>query len=382
MIRLLMCITLSETGGSQRVVYDIVSNLPESLYDITLVTAPGGELLDWIDMHNSHRSNKIRVIPLDSLRRNISPPNDVRAFFGLLRLMRKNRYDIAHFHNSKVGIIGRLAATIARIPKVYYTVHGWGLNKDTTGPLYRIMSLVERLVSKCCTRIIFVSHSDMQKGIQNRWARHNRSCLIYNGIADTPAPACETLKAPHALPVIAFVSRLAEPKDPMFALRASARLHLEGVEHLMLIIGSGPLYGDCVRLIGELGIGGHAVMLGKRDDVRSILKRADVFCLFSKWEGLPITILEAMSCGLPVVASNVGGVSELVDHGKTGYLIDGLEVDKAVYFLKLLLKDREKRLGMGGMARIKAKERFSLYNMVSQYRYLYEKAGGGKGRVS
>lgn len=383
MIKLLMCITLSEIGGSQRVVYDIISNLPESLYEITLVTAPGGELLDWIAALNSTRKNKVRVSTLGCLKRNISPCCDLKAFIALLRLMRKTRFDIAHFHNSKVGIIGRLAATVARVPKVYYTVHGWGLNKTTTGSLYRVMSALERLVSKCCTQVVFVSKSDMEKGIQNRWAQVNRSCLIYNGVSDAPAlPPHEPEWTSGGLPVIAFVSRLAEPKDPMFALKVSARLLWEGVAHRLLIVGNGPLYNDCVRLIEELGIGSHVRMLGMRDDVPRILKSVDVFCLFSKWEGLPITILEAMSCGLPVVASNVGGVSEMIDDGRTGYLLDDFQVDKAARRLKALLVDRDKRLCMGNTARAVALEKFSLLGMVSQYRRLYEQPANRRGRVS
>lgn len=383
MIKLLMCITLSEIGGSQRVVYDIISNLPESLYDITLVTAPGGELLDWVAALNSTRENKVHIHTLSCLKRNISPGSDFRAFMALLRIMRKNRFDIAHFHNSKVGILGRLASTIARVPKVYYTVHGWGLNKATTGSLYGLMSALERLVSKCCTQVVFVSKSDMEKGLQNRWAQPHRSCLIYNGVSDAPAlPPHKPEWAAGGLPVIAFVSRLAEPKDPLFALKVSARLLHEGVDHRLLIVGNGPLYNDCVKLIDELGIGSHVRMLGMRDDVPLILKSVDVFCLFSKWEGLPITILEAMSCGLPVVASNVGGVSEMIDDGRTGYLLDNFQVDKAARLLKALLIDRDKRLSMGNTARAVALEKFSLLGMVSQYRQLYEQPINKRGRVS
>lgn len=378
-----MCITLSETGGSQRVVYDILSNLPESLYDITLVTAPGGELLDWVDALNQNRTNSIKTLTWTCLKRSISPVNDFIAFVRLLALMKRSHFDVAHFHNSKVGILGRISAKLAGTPKVYYTVHGWGLNRSTTGRLYRVMSFIERVVARFCTGIVFVSKSDMDQGLRNKWASESKARLIYNGISDESAAPRDLPDIPADVPVIVFVARLAEPKEPITALQVSERLYLDGYTHHLLIVGDGPLYPECESYIEERNLQKHASLLGMRDDVRALLARADIFCLFSKWEGLPVSILEAMIAGLPVVASAVGGVPELIEHGKTGYLVDEPNVEKAAGYLKTLLEDSDLRCRMGDAAQAAARERFGLAEMVAKYRRLYEMPSGRRhGRAS
>jgi glycosyltransferase involved in cell wall biosynthesis len=375
MIRLLMAITLSEAGGSQRVVYDIIANLPESLYDVTLLTAPGGELLQWVEELNSGRTNKVKVITAASFRRRLSPRHDGAAFCRILSVLVRGRYDVAHFHNSKMGIVGRLAAKAAGVPKVYYTVHGWGLNRKTTGRLYPAVSALERAVSGLATEVVFVCKSDRDRGIQNRWAKARASRVVCNGIAGgLPGQARfrEQLGISEELPLIVFVARLADPKDPMFAIRVSGRLGAYGLKHRLVLIGDGPLREGCRKLIDEQGQSCQAVLLGQRGDVRLILREADIFCLFSKWEGLPVSILEAMMAGLPVVASAVGGVPELVEHGGTGFLLDSFDVDAAASLLAGLIQDRQLRLAMGRAGRARALERFTLEGMVAGYRQLYE----------
>lgn len=379
MIKLLMCITLSETGGSQRVVYDILANLPEDKYDITMVTAPGGDLIDWVNRLNQCRKNVIRVITLSCIRRNISPVNDFVTFIRLLSLMRRSRFDVAHFHNSKVGLLGRAAAWLSRTPKTFYTVHGWGLNRSTTGILFPFLSMAERIVARMSTAVIFVSRSDMERGLQNKWAYKSNASLIYNGIADGSAPR---ERASGSEPVIIFVARLAEPKEPLLALQASEILQREGYAHRLLIVGDGPMYPDCVQYIGEHRLQNCAFMLGKRDDVRGLLESSDIFCLFSRWEGLPISILEAMAAGLPVVASAVGGIPEMVEHGSSGYLAEDFSAENTAEYIKTLIRDEGLRRRMGAAARAAVRERFALEDMVSKYRQLYETPYPRRGRRS
>ncbi|HWQ73954.1 MAG TPA: glycosyltransferase family 4 protein, partial [Syntrophomonas sp.] len=335
MIRLLMGITLSEVGGSQKVVYGIISNLPEQVYDITLVTSPDGELLDWVRELNQHRTNKIKIITLNSIRRNLSPIYDLITLVRLIRLMKKSDYNIAHFHNSKMGTLGRIAAKICGVPRIYYTMHGLNLNINTTGRIYPILSLIEKMIARFTTKVAFVSKYDMAIGIRNGWASEANACLIYNGISEAavPEPPQNPTKATEHVPIIAFVARLAEPKVPEFAIRVSDKLLSAGYHHELMIIGDGPKMEECRSLIRSLGIEEYVSLLGKRRNVIELLSEADIFCLFSRWEGLPISVLEAMLCELPVVASDVGGIPELIEHGKTGYLVTGLNEDLAAEYL-------------------------------------------------
>jgi len=369
-----MGITLSEVGGSQKVVYNIISNLPDQTYDITLVTSPGGELLDWVSELDQSRNNKIRIVTLDCIRRNMSPIYDLITLFRLFTLMKKEKYDVAHFHNSKMGTLGRLAAKLSGIPKVYYTMHGLNLNKNTTGRAYPILSLIEKITGRFSTKVIFVSKHDMDIGIHNAWASETNSSLIYNGVSEAKISENERnhSEAPEQAPAIAFVARLAEPKLPEFAIRVSAKLLQSGYNHRLLMIGDGPKTDECRNLIHSFGIDENVSLLGKCSNVVELLTQADIFCLFSKWEGFPISIIEAMLCGLPVVTSDVGGIPELVEHGKTGYLIPSLDEEMAVEYLQELIRDKVKRDRLGNQARVIAHSKFNLTDMVSQYRRLYE----------
>jgi glycosyltransferase involved in cell wall biosynthesis len=131
--------------------------------------------------------------------------------------------------------------------------------------------------------------------------------------------------------------RLKEPKDPMTFIRAAKILINKKQNVRFIIIGDGPLREKCSTLIKENGLEKKVIMLGKRKDARELLVDFDIFVLLSKWEGLPITIIEAMLAGKPVVASDVGGVSELVSDGGNGYLLKtGNEVETAYRVGKLL----------------------------------------------
>jgi glycosyltransferase involved in cell wall biosynthesis len=289
--------------------------------------------------------------------------------------MRRSCFDAAHFHNSKLGLLGRLAARLAHTSKVIYTVHGWCLNRSTTGRLFPLMSLAERAVARMSTAVVFVAKNDMETGLHNKWACKSNAVLIHNGIAVTPERG---ERDGVNEPVIIFVARLAEPKEPLLALQISELLQRDGCNHRMLIVGDGPQYPICAKYISEHQL--HAAMLGKRDDVRELLESSDVFCLFSKWEGLPISILEAMAAGLPVVASAVGGIPEMVEHGKTGYLVEGFSTETAAAYIKILLGDSGLRRQMGNAARTIVRERFALDNMVTNYRRIYEAPSSHRGR--
>jgi glycosyltransferase involved in cell wall biosynthesis len=113
-------------------------------------------------------------------------------------------------------------------------------------------------------------------------------------------------------------------------------------------------------------------LLGKRNDVKDILAESDIFCLFSEREGLPVSVLEAMAAGLPVIASKVGGIPEMIEHGRTGYLIENGDESKTEEHLAELIRHKEKKMSLGTAAKAEASERFSLERMVRAYRSLYE----------
>jgi glycosyltransferase involved in cell wall biosynthesis len=172
--------------------------------------------------------------------------------------------------------------------------------------------------------------------------------------------------------------RLAPPKMPLFFLKLAAVLlggeggNCENLNNLYFaVVGDGPLQYRCQEYIKEHNLGERVFMPGTRDDLPEIYSGFDIFTLFSSHEGLPLTVIEAMLAGLPVVAGNAGGVGEMVVHGETGYLVNGFDVKAAAGYIEELARDPALRREMGAAGRKRALEMFSLDRMIRQYEELY-----------
>ncbi|BAF60746.1 hypothetical membrane protein [Pelotomaculum thermopropionicum SI] len=375
-IKILIFITLSEMGGAQKVVYHIAAGLPRELFEVTVACAPGGELVRWLQQ----LPHKVRVVEIPELKRNVSPFFDLLVLYRLYRLIRRGRFDVVHCHSSKAGVLGRLAAWMAGVPKIFFTAHGWGINEYQSRPARFFYAWAERLAGAVSTRVVCVSESDLEKGRRLRLAAGGKLCVIYNGLPE-PAKRKGALRGELNIRkediVIGMVARLAPPKEPLFFLEIAGRMAAfsercpgEGKLYF-IIIGDGPLRPQCEEFVESKGLNGRVFLLGAREDAAELVQDFDVFVLFSRWEGLPLTVIEAMLAGVPVVANGVGGVGELVVHGETGFLIESLDPGEAERALARLLADRDLRRRMGEAGRRRAREKFSLEQMLRRYRELY-----------
>lgn len=368
-----MGITLSEMGGAQKMVYQLLEALPQQQYDITLVTTPGGELIEWVQRLNLTRSRRIKIITLTCLRREINLLADLRCIWRLYRLMMSQRYEVAHFHSSKMGIIGPIAAWLARVSRIVFTVHGWGVNPQHSSVLRQILGGAMGLANRLCSAVICVSEKERQSGLAKGWISGANSRVIANGIAAAPElrNTLYPILGGTKCPVIGCICRLAEPKDPVFAIRVAKQLKERGNDFILVFLGDGPLREACEKEAEAAGVTQRVRFLGTREDARELLNDFDIFVLFSKSEALPVTVIEAMFAAKPVVASDVGGVGELVDHGVNGCLINPGELEKAVDCLETLLNDPGLRERMGRLAYQKAWAQFSRARMVGEYERVY-----------
>ncbi|MCL6479195.1 MAG: glycosyltransferase family 4 protein [Peptococcaceae bacterium] len=373
--KVLLLVTLSEIGGAQKVVYHLAAGLDREKFDITVACAPGGELVEWVkDLPG------VKVVELACLRRDISPLQDALCLLRLYRLIKSGGYDIVHCHSSKAGVLGRLAARLAGVRQIYFTVHGWGIDNRQPLPVRWLYAMAERLAGAVSTGVVCVSDHDRKKGLTLRLAGEDKLAVIHNGMPDVsglrriPENGLRKelgLKAGDV--IIGTVMRLAPPKQPLFFLETAATL-MERACHAGLyfvIVGDGPLRSRCEEYIAEHNLRGRAFLLGTREDSQVLVSGLDIFTLFSSHEGLPLTIIEAMLAGLPVVAGNVGGVGEMVVHGETGYLVNGADVEAAASCIEELVKNPHLRGKMGAAGRRRALEMFTLDRMISHYEELY-----------
>ena len=428
-LKILLVVTLSETGGAQKVVYHIAAGLEPGLFDVTVACAPGGELVRWLrelaeagesawsgETGPSPRPFPLRVVEIPELKREIAPARDLLALWRLYRLIRRERFDVVHCHSSKAGLLGRLAAWLAGAPRVYFTAHGWGINEYQTRPFRFFFTLAERLAGAVSTRVVCVSRYDYDKALALKLARPGKLAVVYNGLPETGEgfalasalaaaakassgemgsavgsehPASSGGKVGAAVPAIKMgqlkkelglagsdllvvtVMRLAPPKEPLLFLEVARELVQPVPGLYFAVIGDGPLRTSCEAFIRENGLVGRVFMTGAREDAAELINGCDLFVHFSRWEGLTLTIIEAMLAGVPVVANRVGGAGELVADGETGLLINELDLRAARRACEVLLGSGELRRRYGEAGRQRARRLFSLEEMQRKYRELY-----------
>jgi glycosyltransferase involved in cell wall biosynthesis len=373
-MKILHVLTLSCWGGAPQVVYDITKTLDKDRFSIAVACGTGD---GWERMHEGGAT----VFPLRSLRRGISPAHDLRTLLELYRLIRRGNYDIVHCHSSKAGFLGRIAAKLAGVKTIYFTAHGWGLyNRQEYGWAQKIMMASEKIAAKCSDKIVCVSESAKQDAIRWGIAGPDRFVVVRNGTSWLPHTDRDEVRQRLDLEgdaiVFGMVGRLAYPKEPLMFLEAAKRIILKFQKAKFVLVGGGPLADRCVRYVKENRLESHVLLLGETPpaDVRDFLLGFDAFVLASKFEGLPLTVIEAMSAGLPVIASNVGGVGELVQDGRNGLLFDSDDEDELVGKIEHLIRNPEERRRMGREGRALARLQFTAERMARQYEELYLEA--------
>jgi glycosyltransferase involved in cell wall biosynthesis len=357
-IRVLYVITRTQIGGAQVHVLDLLSGL-SSHCEPLLATGEDDFLA------REARSLGVECFVLPELVRAIHPWKDLCATRSLVELIRATRPTLAHVHTSKAGIIGRFASHTAGIPAVY-TVHLWPFEDGTNLVRTMVGVPLERITARFASRIITVSDATRQTGLRRGIGRPDQFVTIHNGIPDTPfrARLCSSGR-----PKVAVVARFVEQKDHDTLLRAVAELT---VKPELFFIGDGPRMPEVRGLCQRVGLTDICHFLGERRDVPQILAECDLFALATHWEGLPLSILEAMRAGLPVIATNVGGNSEAVAHGVTGLLTPRKDVAALRCALEFLCASFEWRLRFGAAGRQRFQHLFSSEQMLSKTLQVYQ----------
>jgi len=356
---ILYVITRPVPGGAQSHLLELLRGLRGG-FSLHVATGEEGHLTSEARLCGA----SVHLVP--GLTRAVNPLLDLRAVRECLDLVRALRPDIVHTHSSKAGVAGRIAARVARVPCVH-TVHGWGFKPGAPAARRYLALAAEGVTARLASRIVCVSSHDAVLAERYRMVDPSRVVTIRNGISPV-APIAD----PSVEPATAIMTaRFQEPKDHRCLLRAfkeaawqhpSARLHL---------VGNGPELAACRELVREMGLGDRVVFLGERFDVPALLSQSQVFVLASRHEGLPISILEAMRAGLPVVATGVGGIPEAVENGVTGLLTPRGDASALASALGALLADSALRARMGASGRQRFLRHFTADRMVGDTRAIY-----------
>jgi glycosyltransferase involved in cell wall biosynthesis len=298
--------------------------LDPACYRVTIITGSGNHLLD------QATAAGLEVVVEPALRTPIDPRSDHRALRSLTALLRRGRYDVAHTHTAKAGALGRMAATRARVPRIVHTYHGFPFHEFQSRARRGAYVAIERRLARHTDVALCVGTGVAVEAIRRGLVAPDRVRTIGVAVDGEPgaAPAARTpgarekarreLGLPADAAVVGAVGRLAYQKAPEDFLAAMRRLARPGV--IGVWVGGGELAAR-IGYLASKQPAGRVVLAGERADVPEILAAFDVFALPSRYEGLPTAVVEAMVCGIPVVATAVNAVSDVVVPGETGLLV-------------------------------------------------------------
>ncbi len=352
-MKILYTITKSEIGGAQVHVSQLAKYMKDTGHVVAIVANPGG----WLE--NEATKIGVRFYPNPYFANSFNPFRILKSFLTVKKVISDFNPDIVHCHSSFAGVVTRLVVR-NKIPTIF-TAHSFAFTDGTSFFRKILASNVERFVSRYTSKIICVSGYDRKLALRYRITKEEKLVTVYNGVESNK------LIGVTKRHVMITNGRLAYPKEYLLLLEA---YKLSDTDMNLEIISDGPDRKIIEAKINELGISNKVILLGDihREDLQEKLSGSKLFIFISKHEGFPLAILEAMSAGLPIIASSVGGVTEELD--QTGILMKNNveEIAKAIRSLSA----EEVQNQMGKAAKSRFEEMFTLEKFLLNTQKVYD----------
>lgn len=355
--------TVSRIGGAERLAANVAFRLDPNRFESIICTTrrPPGETFD-----DELRAAGVRIIPLDRTTR-----ADLGAWGPLLSLLRREPVDILHAHKHHANVWGAVLGRLARVPVVIAHEHAWSWE----GQRFRRV-LDRELVARGADVVLAVSRNARQRMIEEERLDPRIVRLLPNGIPTPPAPSGQDVREELGIepdaPLIGTVSVLRTEKALEVLIGAAARLAPVFPALRVLIAGRGQEEARLRALVADLGLEQTVLLLGPRNDVPDLLAALDIAVCCSDFEGSPLSVMEYMAAELPVVATRVGGVPELIDDGLHGLLVEPRNVESLADAVERLIRDPGLRQELGTRGHERQKREFDIDATVRRVEALYE----------
>jgi glycosyltransferase involved in cell wall biosynthesis len=384
-------ITRFDKGGAAENTFLTIKGLDSARYEVILIRGlshesnmgPSETRAIEASLEEAGR-NGIRILTFPELVRRIYPIGDLKAFYKLIKIFREERPHIVHTHTSKSGILGRWAAHLAGIPAIVHTPHGhvfWGyFNKWQT----KTYIFLERLTATITDRIITLTRQEKKDHLRYHVANENKFTVIHSGVdlkrfSNVQANGAEIkhkLGIPERTFVVGTVGRLTAIKGHKYLIEAAQKILLTRPAMTFIFLGDGELMNDLKAQAASSGIYDKVKFLGWREDVAEVISTFDLFVLPSLNEGMGKALVEAMALGKPVVASHVGGISDLIKNEENGLLVPPEDAEALASSILILHTSPTKRKEMGEKGKAIAVE-YDAGTMVQKIDRLYMELVGG-----
>jgi glycosyltransferase involved in cell wall biosynthesis len=357
--------------GGEKVLLDLTRGLRERGHHVFVACPSKGPLPDILEAEGVD----VFIIPMRKTY-------DFAAIYRLYRILRKYKIDVIHSHGLLVNILSRVASCLANTPVSISTAHlplNLKSGKQAQNIFEKLMIpyylILDTLTSLCNDKIIAVSHA-VKRDLVEQGVDSKRIVVVQNGIdVGLIDPKNRSVKAElqskRDYPTIGTITRLSPQKDIPTFLRMAGFVIRDFPRTQFIIVGDGEKREELKALAQNLGLQNHVKFLGYREDAQDILKSFTIFALSSLWEGLPIVILEAMAAGKPVVATTVDGVIEVVEHGKTGFLVEPQKPELLAKHVVTLVSNPKQAKSMGRKGRTRIEKFFSIKRVVNTVEQIY-----------
>ncbi len=367
--KVLYLITKANWGGAQRYVFDLAIAAKDAGHTVAVAYGSGGGLAERLVQ------NGIRTFPLPALEREIHLGADIKTFREILSLLKRERPHTFHINSSKAGGLGALAARIAKVPNIIFTAHGWAFNEDRPWWQKIIIFKLHALTVMLSHKTICVSEA-MRRDMQ--WVPFvgRKLVVIKNGVREplykTHDEARATLWPSQRAPLwIGMISELHETKRIDDAISAIAMLRKTHPEAVLVVLGEGEEREHLTRMLREQKLETVVHLAGFVPEGSSYLHAFDFFLHSSRTEALAYAVIEAGYASLPVVATNVGGLPEIVEDKKSGLLVPPLRPDLLAHAVRELIENPERAHAFDTALRARVIKIFSIERMIKETLVLY-----------
>ncbi|MFQ5657050.1 MAG: glycosyltransferase family 4 protein [Candidatus Methylomirabilales bacterium] len=382
-MRVLHLITRLDRGGSATNTLLTVAGLP-SPFGQSLIYGRTAEFPQLA----LRLQGQVEMAEVPDLVRRPSPVKDLVAFLKIYRLLRRGQFDLVHTHTSKAGILGRLAARLAGVPHIVHTPHGQAFNGYAGRVLTTLFVLLERWAATFTDRIIGLTDQEIRDNLERQIGEPRQFVSIPSGIDlkrfEKSKRKAVDVKASLGLPpsarLIGSVGRLDPVKGHADLVDAFAILAPRFPEITLVLIGDGEVLPELRSRVAQSGLTDRVLFLGWREDVPDLLHALELFVFPSLSEGMGRALVEAMAAGLPIVATRVCSVPEVLAEGGAGCLVEPASAPSLADGIEKLLLDRELRSRLAMAARERA-PRYSVETMLHRIEAVYHDVLGTKNGI-